>query len=81
MNAANEPVMNVVKLDDKSLHGDCIDKMLKELNEAHAKGELRGLMVIYLGTDGYFNYAKSAMPSATRAIGALEQMKYNLLAE
>jgi hypothetical protein len=81
MRAANETAMNVVRLDDKSMHGDCVSKMLAELNEAHAKGELRGLMVVWLGTDGYFNYAKSSLPSATRAIGALEQMKYNLMAE
>lgn len=72
---------NVVKIDDHSIHGEVLAAIMKDLNEAVEKGEIRGLMIIWLDKDGYFNYQRSVLPSLTRAVGALETMKYNLMSE
>lgn len=81
MKAANESGNGVVKLDDRSLHGEVLTNMLKDLNEAAEAGEIRGLMLIWLDKDGCFNYRRSVLPSCSRAVGALEQMKFNLMSE
>ena len=79
--AANEPSNGVVKLDDRSLHGEVLKTMMDDLNAAVEKGEVRALMFMYMDTDGCWNFRRSILPSCTRAVGALEQMKYNLMAE
>lgn len=63
----------------KLIHVESVDAMMKRLNELHTAGELRALMVTYFDSDGYVNNYWSGLPSTSRAVGALEMLKYEIL--
>lgn len=68
-----------VRLDDRSVQGEVLKNIMRDLNAAHESGDMRAIITMYMDKNGDWNWSVSTLPSYTRAIGALEQMKFNLM--
>lgn len=69
----------ITKLADRAQQGLTTQKIVDQINEAHAAERISAIMVVYFDPDGFMNLGWSTQPSTTRAVGALEQLKHDLL--
>jgi len=73
--------MSVTRLADKSIQGTSVQVVVDDIALAQKEEKIAAIMVCWLDHDGCWNFQRSAVPSCTRAIGALEQLKFNFLAD
>lgn len=57
------------------------DRLLDRLGEYNAEGQIHGLMVVFFNKEGNINTHWAAVPSVTRAVGALERLKIAILSD